>query len=364
MAVKVDAAAEAAEFAALVAELEAPEVDEDSDDDGAAPEGDTSTDPEDEDEEEPEGDEDEPEGDEEEPDEDDELEDEDEDEGEELTADEAAAKKLFEAGDIKGACKRLGVDPKIFKINARQFTAMRKGLADATKLSREGTAAKTQADNLCQAAEQTYGPIVAGFRAYKDGNPMNLRAAIELMCEDTFENVVATVARAAKGLSPEQVEIVKLRKEIQDRENKAKEDQTKAQAEAQKTTEVARVSKLLKTTPLAKIDGAAEEIYDLVAASFDGTGYGLTVKQAYAQVKAKHAKIAAAFGGKLPAAGKAGKTGKAGKREELAPVRKPAAPKTAAEREAAEAAEFAEVLKQAKEATRAGERRNRRKGGR
>lgn len=362
MVLKVDEAAEAAEFAALVAELEAPEVDEDSDDNGAAPEGDTSTDPEDEDEEDP-TEPDEDESDEEEPeDEEDELE-EDEDEGEELTEDEAAAKKLFEAGDIKAACKRLGVDPKIFKINARQFTAMRKGLADATKLSKEGTAAKTQAERLQAAAEQTYGPIVAGFRAYKDGNPMNLRAAIELMCEDTFENVVATVARAAKGLSPEQVEIVKLRKEIQDRENKAKEDQNKAQAEAQKTAEVARVGKLLKTTPLAKIDGAAEEIYQLVAASYDGTGYGLTVKQAYQQVKAKHAKIAAAFGGKLPA-GKTDKTGKAGKREELAPVRKPAKPQTAAEREAAEAAEFAAVLKEAKEATRSGERRMRRKGGR
>lgn len=359
MAVGVlDEAAEAAEFAALVAELEAPQGDEDSDADGAAQEGDSSADP-DEDDADPASDlEDEDEEAESDDEEDEDLED---DDSEELSADELAAKKLFEAGDIKSACKRLGIDPKIFKINARQFTAMRKGLADATKLQREGSSAKAQAEQLRTGAEQVYGPIVAGFQAYKSGNPMNLRAAIELMCEDSFENVVATVARAAKGLDPTQVEVIKLRKEIADREAAAKESQTKAQAEAQQKTEVARLTKSLAKTPLAQIEGAAEEIYKLVADSFDGTGYGLTAKQAYAQVKAKHEKVAKAFGGKLPAP-KGAKGSKPGKpeRKELAPVRAPSKPLTRAEREAAEAEEFQKVLKEAKDAVRKGERQGRR----
>lgn len=353
----LDEAAEAAEFAALVAELKAPEADEDSDGDEAAPEGDTSADPEEDEDEDSEAseleDEDEPSEDE---DEDEELEDDDE-----LSADEKTAKTLFESGDIKAACKRLGLDPKIFKINARQFTAMRKGLADATKLERAGKAAQTQGETLQAKAEEVYGPIVAGFQAYKGGNPLNLRAAIELMCEDTFENVVATVARAAKGLDPAQLEVIKLRKELADKDTKAKETQTQAQVQAQEKTEVKKLSGLLKTTPLAKIEGAAEEIRALVVASYkEGVGYGLTVKQAYAQVKAKHEKVAKAFGGKLPTVTKTGKP----KREELAPVRKDTKTMSVADRIAQkkldEAAEFERELKAAKEDTKRGGRAARR----
>jgi hypothetical protein len=355
MAVQVlDEAAEAAEFAALVAELEAPQGDED-DADGAAPEGDSSADPDEDDDTDSElEDEDEPAEDDEE---DEDLD--DDDDGESLDANEVAAKKLFEAGDIKGACKRLGLDPKIFKVKPREFTAMRKGLADAKKLAEEGRTKAAKGEKLRADAEQVYGPIVAGFQAYKGGDPMKLRAAIELMCEDSFENVVATVARAAKGLDPAQVEVIKLRKELADREAAQKAEQTKAQTEAQAKTEVAKLSRAIKNTPLAKIDGAAQEIYDLVAASFDGTGYGLTAKQAYAQVKAKHAKVAKAFGAKLD--DKPGKKGsKTSKRTELAPVRTPAKPLTKADKEAAERAEFEQVLKEAKEATKAQERRSRR----
>lgn len=357
MAVQVlDEAAEAAEFAALVAELEAPQGDEEDDADGAAPEGDSSADPDEDDDTDSEledEDEDEP------ADSDEEDEDLDDDDGESLDANELAAKKLFEAGDIKGACKRLGLDPKIFKVKPREFTAMRKGLADAKKLAEEGRVKAAKGEKLRADAEQVYGPIVAGFQAYKGGDPMKLRAAIELMCEDNFENIVATVARAAKGLDPAQVEVIKLRKELADREAAAKAEQTKAQTEAQAKTEIAKLSRAIKNTPLAKIDGAAQEIYDLVAASFDGTGYGLTPKQAYAQVKAKHAKVAKAFGAKLD--DKPSKKGsKTTKRTELAPVRTPAKPLTKADKEAAERAEFEQVLKEAKEATKAQERRNRR----
>lgn len=360
----LDEAAEAAEFAALVAELKAPEADEDNDGDEAAPEGDTSADPEeDEDEDTDSGDEledeDEPSDDEDEDEDEEELEDD-----EDLSADEKAAKSLFESGDIKAACKKLGIDPKIFKINARQFTAMRKGLADSAKLAKEGNAKLTQGQQLHTKAEEVYGPIVAGFQAYKGGNPLNVRAAIELMCEDSFENVVATVARAAKGLDPAQLEVIKLRKEMADRDAKQKEEGAKATQATQEKAEVKKLSTLLKSTPLAKIEGAAEEIRALVVASYDGTGYGLTVKQAYAQVKAKHAKVAAAFGGKLPT-GKTGKPGKTGtKREELAPVRKDTKAMTVQERIAQkkldEQAEFERELRAAKEDTKRGGRAARR----
>lgn len=348
----LDEAAEAAEFAALVAELQAPEADEDVSEDPAV----EASDEEETDEEAPATDELE----EEEPEE--ELEEEAPEE--ELTAEELAAKALFESGDIKGACKKLKLDPKIFKINARQFTAMRKGLADAAKLQKEGNAAKTQGETLQAKAEEVYGPIVAGFQAYKGGNPLNLRAAIELMCEDTFENVVATVARAAKGLDPAQLEVIKLRKELADKAKTDAETATKATIAQQEQAEISKLSALLKTTPLAKVEDAAKEIRQLVVDSYKpGVGFGLTTKQAYAQVKAKHAAIAAKFGGKLEAPAKKGKT--TPKREELAPVRKAAsATMTVAERiaqkKADEEAEFQRELRAAKEDVKRGVRANRR----
>jgi hypothetical protein len=351
----LDAAAEAAEFAALVAELQAPEADDVSEEAAVevSDEGETdeeSAEPADELEEEEPAEE--------------ELEDNDE---EELTEEETAAKTLFESGDIKGACKKLGLDPKIFKINARQFTAMRKGLADAAKFHKEGTASKTQGEQLQAKAEEVYGPIVAGFQAYKGGNPLSVRAAIELMCEDTFENVVGQVVRAAKGLDPAQLEVIKLRKELADKAKKDAETASAATVAQQETTELGKLTTLLKSTPLAKVDTAAKEIRDLVLASHKpGIGYGLTTKQAYAQVKAKHAAIAAKFGGKLeaPKAGKAGKPGKPA-REELAPVRRDASkPMTVADRIAQkrldEEAEFKRELAAAKEDTKRGSRAVRR----
>jgi hypothetical protein len=342
MAGKLDAAAEQAEFTALLAELDAPDTD-----DGEEPAAEETPEPELEDE--PEAEEDEPADEEDEPEaQEDELE-----APAGLSKGETEAAKLLKAGNVKEACKRLGIDPKLLKVNPREFTAMRKGLADAEKLSREGSAAQAAGEKLRKDAESVYGPIVAGFKAYREGNPMQLRAAIELMCEDSLENAVATMARAAKGLDPAQVEVLKLRKELKDREEAQRAETEKQTAAAAATQEVATIAGKLKDTPLAKIPGAAQEIYDLVRGSYKpGTGYGLTVKEAYTQVKAKHAAIAEAFG-KKPAV-----KGTKPNRTPLETVRKPAAKLTAADRKAAEDAEFMAVLKEAKAATAAGARRN------
>lgn len=333
-AAKVDEAAEQAEFNALMAEIKAPDTDEEGDTEEAE---ETSDVPEEDEEAEDESEE-------------DDLDDEDEDEGEALDANEKAAKALFESGNIKGACKRLGIDPKIFKVNPREFTAMRKGLKDGAKFKTEGLAAKAAGEKLQKDAENVYGPIVAGFQAYQRGDYTSLRSAVEIMCEDTFENVVAKVARAAKGMDPGQVEVLKLRKELKERDTKANEEQTKAQAAVQEAKEVQVLTGKLKGTPLEKVPGAAKEVYDLVRASYDGVGYGLTVKEAYAQTKAKYAALAAGFGKKLPE-GKKGKNGK--KLAELAPVRKDVSKLTVKERiaqkAAEEQAEFEAVLKAAKE---------------
>jgi hypothetical protein len=296
MAIKNDVAGdEAAEFAAVLAELEA-EQDGTESIEEAAPEADNV-----------EGD---PEADEESEDETEE----DEGDDEPLEAEDAEALRteiaeLFSAGDIKRACEKLGLDPAIFKINNRQFAAIRKGESEArrhkqeaeAKLSEAGT--KTQkAEELHRQAEHVYGPIVAGNRAYKGdaarGVPPDYtraRAAIELMFEDSFENVIANINKGSKPLDPTQVELLQLRKQMAD-EKAATAAQTAKQAEdAASAKELKGISAALAKTPLADVEGAAEDIQKVVRASYNPAlkAYTKTVKEAYAEVKAAYAKKAA-----------------------------------------------------------------------
>lgn len=270
---------------------------------------------------------------------------------------ETEAGKLIEAGDLDGAAKKLGIDPKLFKLDKRQFAAMRRGLADAKKKESEAVTAKQRAEKLQADAEKTYGPIAAGFAALKSGDGARLRAAIELMCEAPFEEVVGLVQKANKPVDPATAEVLRLRRELAERDAKARQAQEAAAAEVKAKAEVSAIEKRLADTPLAKVPGAAKEIYDRVKASYDGVGYALTVREAYAQVKAEKAKIAEALVGKKP-----GKPAPA--KKPLAPVRKdysqmsPAQAKAA--KAAAERAEFEATLKEAEEAVKAEIRRSRR----
>jgi hypothetical protein len=360
-------AAEAAEFAALVAELSAEEVTGDEPgDDSAAQDDEASADPGDEPEEQdPDQEEDEPA--------EEELEEEDDPEADpddletELTEAEIEAKKLLEGGDLKAACKRLGVDPKIFKVKPREFTAMRKGLREAAIKERNALTYERQGKQLHEAAEQTYGPIVAGFRGHQGGRPLDVKAAIELMCEDSFENVVAGIARAAKGLSPAEAEVLRLRKERADEKAQTAAQAAQAAAAQQEAQEVTALTGRLKGTPLERVEGAAAEIRALVVKSFDGVGYGLTVKEAYAQVKSKYSKIAESVTGKPLSSSKGqrpgdAKPGKGKKRSELAPLRRVAASTPAEKKAAQKAAEAEEFRASVREASAAGNRLGRRYG--
>lgn len=274
-----------------------------------------------------------------------------------LEAVQTEAGKLIEAGDLEGAAKKLGIDPKLFKLDKRQFAAMRRGLADAKKKETEAVRAKTAADKLRADAENAYGPIAAGFNAHKSGDGARLRAAIELMCEDSIENILATVQKANKPVDPATAEVLRLRRELAERDQKQTQAQAAAADALKAKAEVGAIEKRLADTPLAKVPGAAKEIYDRVKASFDGVGYALTVREAYAQVKAEKAKIAEALTGK-PA------LRKPPPKKPLTPVRKdfsqlpPASAKAA--RAAAERAEFEATLREAEEAVKAEVRRGRR----
>lgn len=272
---------------------------------------------------------------------------------------------LIDGGDLKAAAEKLGLDPSIFKLNNRQFKASRTTAREAKAAAAEAAtkaaaalAAQTQAEQLNQKAEEIYGPVVAGKHFYQQGDVLKARAAIELMFDDTLENIVANLAKGAKGMDPAQLEVLKLRREL-DAEKAAKATETAAAATAQEqATQVAGIAAKLKGTPLeALADEAAAEIQKVIQASYNKAlgRHTKTLKEAYAEVKGQYALRAAKLAtfGKPPV-----KPAVKDKREPL--NRTKLAPKVPGKRLTAEQ-EFEMELAAAKKDTAAAARRDQRK---
>lgn len=330
-----------AEMAAAMSELHAELGDSDEDaSESAAPEADSVK-----------GD---PEADEKSEDEEseEELEDPEQDAGSEEARAEVA--KLFSDGDLKGACAKLGLDPSIFKLNNRQFAAARKAetsaradKAAADQALASATQRAEQAERLKSGAEQAYGPIAAGFRAYKvDKDMTKAKAAIELMFEDTFENVKSAIEKGARPMSAEALQLAELKQQMANDRAAAAAAKTTETAAAERATFVVKIGTALSKTPLADVDGASEAVAKAIEASWNPAlkKHTLTLKEAYTQVKAGYAKQAAALA-KLSApkakiADEPEKPAKRGApaRKPLAGVRQAAKPLTQEETMAAEMA--------------------------
>lgn len=285
MSTKSDADVDA-EMTAAMAELRA-ELGGDDSAEEAAPEADSV-----------EGD---PEADEESEEEEEEKEEPLEDEDGEAARAEVA--KLFADGDLKGACAKLGLDPAIFKLNNRQFAAARKAeqnaaaeKARAEKALAESAARAEKAESVQRAAEQLYGPVVAGNKAYRvDKDMAKARAAIELLFEDRWENIKAQIEKGATPLSPAELRVIELEQRLEAEKKEKEKGDAAATAAAQHAEDVAKVTGKLAGTPLEGVEGAAEDIVKVLRASYNPAlkKNTLTLKEAYGQVKAAYAKKAA-----------------------------------------------------------------------
>src|SRR5688572_15084487 len=211
--------------------------------------------------------------------------------------------ELIDAGDLKAAAEKLGLDPSVFKLDNRKFKAARtlEREAKASRTEAEtraaaAEAARRQAEALNTKAEEIYGPVVAGKHHYAKGEVLEARAALELMFGDTFENIVTNLAKGAKALDPATLEVRKLRKQIED-DKAARAAETAKLTEAQQTaSEISAIAARLQNTPLADLaDEAAADIHKVISASFNKAlgKQTITLKEAYAKVKADYAAKAA-----------------------------------------------------------------------
>jgi hypothetical protein len=275
--------------------------------------------------------------------------------------------ELIDSGDLKAAAEKLGLDPSVFKLNNRQFKAARVAAKEAREAktaadtaAASALAAQTKAEQLNATAEEIYGPVVAGKHHYKNGNVLEARAALELLFDDTYENIVQNMAKGAKAMDPAKLEVEKLRRELAaEKATKAQEQATQTAAQ-QKATEIAGITAKLKGTPLEDLsDEAAADIHTLISKSYNAAlgKHTVTLKEAYGQVKKayaeKAAKLAKLTGKPAVVAPKGGKAREPLEKTKLAP-RVPA-------KKLSEQDEFAAELAAAKKDTAAAARRDQRR---
>jgi hypothetical protein len=199
-------------------------------------------------------------------------------------------KEKFLAGDAKAALKALGLDPKLLDLNDAKFRTMRQGLkeadtklAEATRLHTEAEASKAETKRMYDLGKKELGPVLQMKRLLAKGDFASAKDLLEACAPPgtTYRQIAEGIAAAASGMSAaEQLYRRKLR-EIDERENAAKEPEPEKKApavDAGKNLEGAK--KMLASTPLADIPGAAEALVRVAAENWDAEKRGFKVPRA------------------------------------------------------------------------------------
>lgn len=202
----------------------------------------------------------------------------------------ASVKEKLLAGDVKSALKELGLDPKILDLNDAKFRTMRQGLkeaetakAEATRLHTEAEAAKVETKRLYDMGKKELGPVLQMKRLLAKGDYASAKDLLEACAPPgtTYRQIAEGIAAAASGMSAaEQLYRRKLR-ELDEKENAQKEPEPEKKApvaDAGKNLEGAK--KMLASTALADIPGAAEALVRIASENWDAEKRGFRVPKA------------------------------------------------------------------------------------
>jgi hypothetical protein len=228
---------------------------------------------------------------------------EDEDEPAEVPADVAALKtqvsQLLVDGDLKAACKLLGIDPKVLKINQPKFEAMRKGLKEAKDIrtandTRQKTLDeyKAKTDRVLEDGRKKFGPFVDLQNALALDDFSAAKEIFEGLDRKgrTFKEIAQGIVTAAANTSPSEAKYKRLLRE----QAEAKRKEEEAAEAAKKSTETVEQTKAmekknldgaaakLKGTQFEDIPRSAETLVRIVSENWDETRKGLKVP--YAQI--------------------------------------------------------------------------------
>ncbi len=201
----------------------------------------------------------------------------------------AEARELFLAGDKTAALKKLGLDPKVLDLNDAKFRTMRQGLkeadtklTEATRLRTEATAAQARRRRMYDLGKKELGPVLQMKRLLAKGDYASAKDLLEACAPPgtTYRQIAEGIAAAASGMSAaEQLYRRKLRELDAAEHEKAPEPEKKAPVvDAGKNLEGAK--KMLTSTPLDGIPGAAETLVRIAAENWDAEKRGFKVPRA------------------------------------------------------------------------------------
>lgn len=202
---------------------------------------------------------------------------------------------LFVDGDVEAACKALGIDPKVLKVNPAKLEAMRKGLKEARDLSAAAnakeaanTAEKARLASVLADAKKRYGAYVDLGNAIGMGDFVAIQELVLGLAPrgTTWDQVQAGLANAGKTVTPGELaarrELKRLREEQTAREEAAaaatNQTQTAAQEQALQAKNLVGAETRLKGTPFEGITGAPQALVKLYADNWDYQRNGLKVR--------------------------------------------------------------------------------------
>lgn len=202
---------------------------------------------------------------------------------------ESAAKELLLAGDKAGALKALGLDPKILDLNDAKFRTMRQGLkaadekvAEATRLHAEAVAAQAETKRLYEKGQKELGPVLQMRRLLAKGDYASAKDLLESLAPPgtTYRQIAEGIAAAASGMSAaEQLYRRKLR-ELDEQEQKKAEPEKKPAPAGDTNKNLEGAKKMLSSTDLKDIPGAAEALVRVAAENWDAEKKGFKVPKA------------------------------------------------------------------------------------
>lgn len=199
------------------------------------------------------------------------------------------AAELIKKGATRALEEALGLEKGTLKVNGAKVRWVQTQIEKATTALSTAQQKEAEAQAVIQGAQHHYGPIVQAKQHFASGQPQGVLAAARAV-ENHFgvkiADFVEAVVKAGRGEAsrPMQAdpEVKSLKETVQQLLAERQQQQQAAEQTAARTKHVATIGTKLKGTDLAKLSDGAALVYDKILASYDSTlnGYKLDLKAA------------------------------------------------------------------------------------
>lgn len=196
-------------------------------------------------------------------------------------------KSLAASGDVRKIEESLGLEAGTLKVNGAKLRYVNGQVEKATKATHEAAVTKANAEQLRDAAKDFYGPYVQSKQLYQTKEPANVMRAVRAMEAHFGEPLTAIVEAAIKASKGEagqpnqqtNSEVAELRQQVQTLLQRTQQQQTAAQVQEAQARHLGAIAPKLKGTDLAKLKDAPKLVYDRLIGSFDKQlgGYNLNL---------------------------------------------------------------------------------------